>query len=931
MRRDLRPFTLFLVLAMVCLGCPQDTNDYRFTSADVDTGGGMYGAGGDGSAGMGDEADGDSRDAARDVVEPDVIHRDGALLYVLNQYRGLVLVDLEGLGVLGRVPLQGYPRDLYVDNGRAYVLVGYAREYAADGNTISYTVGTRLHVIDVSDPAAPSLLGSFELEGDLVDSRLVGDVLYAVSAEFTWQWAEGGGGVGGGGVTDGGGWMKEQSSGSWVTSVNVADPDNIHRVADLSFDGYGDVIHATSTALFVAAPDWYWGDTAYTRITYVDISDPDGAIRVRDDVDVKGRVGDRFKMDAYEGVLRVVSSGREDGHRRVYVTTVSLADPDALEILGRTSLDDAVDETLFATRFDGDRAYIVTYFVVDPLFVVDLSDPSAPAVTGELVVPGWSTHIEPRGDRLIALGVDDTNRGRRVSVSLFDVEDPANPSLVDRVSFGGDWSWSSAYSDVKAFTVLEDLLIVPFSGWTQDTGGYDRLQFVSYSADALNVRDYVDVEGMVVRSFGYGGDYYGLTTEQLVGIDGADLDELDVTDRLVLAEDLIDYLEIGPDLHAAIVRDNDEPAVRLRMVNAVGRTLGAVRVRAGYLVEAYVHGSNVVLVGTDYDRSGNYESYYIVAVVDCSDPAAPSVVKVLEIDVRPYYRYLYWGYDAMPMGKQMDFAPVPWWTIPQSDTTFLVGDVLALRCFSDTFDSVVGDERATEGLALVDLGDLTRVGRLGLGYSDIVSVDAAGGKLYVGTSRSAGADAWRPLRAYFLRQLDVAGPVTVGPVANVPGHFLAYDAAGGRLVLRDFQYQDPVGVRSLIRTASWDGSGAATTIDSVTLPANASQVLARGARIYFDGYDDGFRLGAVTVTPNGALSLGGTVLVTEEWAGLLEADANSAYLTVGGGAIARYGFAGGDPTLAQLVPVAGPPLKIRLGAEKAYAPLGYYGLAVMPR
>ena len=84
-------------------------------------------------------------------------------------------------------------------------------------------------------------------------------------------------------------------------------------------------------------------------------------------------------------------------------------------------------------------------------------------------MPGWSTHIEPQGDRLIALGVDDTD-GRRVSVSLFDVTDPANPGLIDRESFGEDWAWSSAYDDVKAFTVLEDTLIVPFSGYSSESG-----------------------------------------------------------------------------------------------------------------------------------------------------------------------------------------------------------------------------------------------------------------------------------------------------------------------------------------------------------------------------------------------------------------------------------------------------------------------------
>ena len=181
------------------------------------------------------------------------------------------------------------------------------------------------------------------------------------------------------------------------------------------FPGYGGLIQATNYAIFCVSTDW----NNVSTITYVDITDAAGKILIRGTADVPGYMADRFKMDAWNGVLRVVTNTWWPDQQTV-VTTLDIANPDSIMQLGQTSLANASGETLFATRFDGPLAYIVTYLRVDPLFVVDLSDPANPTVKGELEIPGWSTHIEPMGDRLIALGVDDS-AGRKVMVSLFDV------------------------------------------------------------------------------------------------------------------------------------------------------------------------------------------------------------------------------------------------------------------------------------------------------------------------------------------------------------------------------------------------------------------------------------------------------------------------------------------------------------------------------
>src|SRR6185436_19953167 len=120
-------------------------------------------------------------------------------------------------------------------------------------------------------------------------------------------------------------------------------------------------------------------------------------------------------------------------------------------------------ETLFATHFDGNRVYVVTYRLRDPLWVVDFSDPTRPEIKGKLEIPGWSTYIRPMGDRLLTIGVDDTN-GRRLAAQVFNVADPTHPSLLSKAVFGEGWPDSEALMDEKALGIFpeEGLLLVPF-------------------------------------------------------------------------------------------------------------------------------------------------------------------------------------------------------------------------------------------------------------------------------------------------------------------------------------------------------------------------------------------------------------------------------------------------------------------------------------
>ncbi len=165
-------------------------------------------------------------------------------------------------------------------------------------------------------------------------------------------------------------------------------------------------------------------------------------------ISVAGPVLSRWQMDEHEGVLRVVSqpgSGRtNNGEQFPDVDTFRIESATSLVRIGHTTMKLPRQEGLKAVRFDGARAYAITFpapeqpneFVVDPLFTFDLSDPAKPTQKGELEIPVWVFHIVPPGDRLIGLGLDREAPEGQLNVSLFDVSDMTRPSMIQRVAFG---------------------------------------------------------------------------------------------------------------------------------------------------------------------------------------------------------------------------------------------------------------------------------------------------------------------------------------------------------------------------------------------------------------------------------------------------------------------------------------------------------------
>ncbi len=149
---------------------------------------------------------------------------------------------------------------------------------------------------------------------------------------------------------------------------------------------------------------------------------------------VAGHLLNQFSMNDRDGVLYAATTEGAPWTESSVSQIVALErNGDRLEPIGVVG-GMGLGERIFSVRYVGELAYVVTFRQTDPFYVVDLTDPRAMRVAGELKIPGFSSYLHPIGERLVlGVGQDATDQGRvtGAKVSLFDVSDPADPIEVD--------------------------------------------------------------------------------------------------------------------------------------------------------------------------------------------------------------------------------------------------------------------------------------------------------------------------------------------------------------------------------------------------------------------------------------------------------------------------------------------------------------------
>ncbi len=249
---------------------------------------------------------------------------------------------------------------------------------------------------------------------------------------------------------------------------------------------------------------------------------------------VPGRLLNQFSMDQSEDRFRVATTTEyyTQYQGMVRSNAVYVLD-EKLDIVGGLE-QIAPDESIFSSRFMGDRLYLVTFQQIDPFFVIDLST-DTPKVLGELKIPGFSNYLHPYDEEhIIGIGRDtkEVENGRvqqlGIKIAIFNVADVNNPKVADEIIVGDRSTNSEALHNHKAFFFdkTRDVLSIPISGDAKTLNEITSSKMFApeynrwngfYVFD-LNSKEGINLKGTVTHSDD-DSRYYGMSAARTFYID----------------------------------------------------------------------------------------------------------------------------------------------------------------------------------------------------------------------------------------------------------------------------------------------------------------------------------------------------------------------------------------------------------------------------
>lgn len=451
----------------------------------------------------------------RGVDEADFFKYDGGDVFAIQNGR-MTIADESG--VLSTIALQGIAYEMHVDGDRAMVMARSSRAEVKEHFTAAPDRAEDMPVFsatlfDISDRTQPKLVRELLFEGEMIGTRRIGDDVYLVTKALL-------GGPKEAEEPDGEEhWLttrrrvvEQAGVDAWLPSFydktqgkvercscknaflsGAATGDDAVTVYTVSMSGsasdrvetttiFGDgaEVYASTESLVVALPaeetvgESFQGESSSSgpeQVTWLHrfALDAGAGAKYKASGRVKGWILNQFSISEHRGYLRVATMtgtfGGNDAASHVYVLDQRDKDREHFSSGGNQSdfllevgvvRDIAVGEDLYAARFQGDIGYLVTFRETDPLWTIDLSNPENPKVLGELMVPGYSTYLHPiDGGLLLAVGRGD-RREPGVKLSVFDVQDLTNPTVVEEQVLGDGSAVSDVLEDHRAFNWMAD-------------------------------------------------------------------------------------------------------------------------------------------------------------------------------------------------------------------------------------------------------------------------------------------------------------------------------------------------------------------------------------------------------------------------------------------------------------------------------------------
>jgi hypothetical protein len=414
------------------------------------------------------------------VDEGDTTEHDGRYLYA-SVGRQLRVIDTT-TGIVVATIRDSLPTDQLILRGTRLLVVSRAN----DQNATTQNGVTEVSTYDVTNPLNPVPDSTRRVSGTVTTVRAIGDTARVVVQR---RFAD----LGFMDPSDPGDEAMAEArrhNADRVTSLRAADfipelnepqglrCEDVTVVKSSLLDGLTTVVTidlidgaVSQTALTATATGTYqsrdrlyiWSERwveneVRTDVQVIDTSTPKA--KFVQSVDVPGNLINQFAVSEFNGALRIATSIRNKDISSIITFTMNdgrFRKVAQLDGLGHPG------EQIYAVRYSGAKAYVVTFRTTDPLYVVDLSDPTRPRLEGELQIPGYSTYLQVIApNRAIGIGQgSDSGGSGDGQVSLFDVSDPKNPTRLDTLDIGVG---SLAEADHHAFLwwPKTQTLVVPF-------------------------------------------------------------------------------------------------------------------------------------------------------------------------------------------------------------------------------------------------------------------------------------------------------------------------------------------------------------------------------------------------------------------------------------------------------------------------------------
>ena len=425
------------------------------------------------------------------VDEADIVKTDGEFIYVIAKSKLIIAKAYpeDKSEIVSEVDIEEFnPSEIFIDNNKLLIFGSVNSRnvlYEMDGKEHSKKTSlTMVQLFDIKDREDPKLIKSIDFEGNYLTSRKIDDWVYFVlrsnpryglernsdegiipvyreriglQNEYEKDFEEM---VPCGDVE----YFEPINAQNMVSVISISISDEDKEINKEVIVGSGENVYASLDNLYMAEI------TNHDETNVHKFSLDNGEIDYEGNMKAPGHVLNQFSMDEYKDHFRIattigrVSRSQDESTNNIYIFDEKLNRVGKIEGLAK-------GEKIYSARFIGDRGYLVTFKKIDPLFVIDLSNPEEPEVLGKLKIPGYSDYLHPYDENhIIGIGKDtiEAENGdfawyQGVKIALFDVTDVENPKELHKVIIGERGTESEVLRDHRAFLFdrSKNLLVIP--------------------------------------------------------------------------------------------------------------------------------------------------------------------------------------------------------------------------------------------------------------------------------------------------------------------------------------------------------------------------------------------------------------------------------------------------------------------------------------